>query len=366
MISPKRVLVPRFADSTNFNAQNQNAKSLIRRFTDDRARWSMIFYDAPVQEIAESPLVDLTHLLPRHLWKPHLAAWYQQPADAIFYPGPAWTDEYGLRLRRLIGRKTPLISTLEGLVGTPEREQQLTEWAGHPVFCQRVEESVLRRIDYIYKISDHVIAISPFLADMGRRLHGDKFSVHMLGVERGTFRPNVRARSMRKTVVNIASLQPRKRPELFLELADRFPQADFVWFGEGELRPSLTAEAERRKLTNLSYAGPRTPKQLAEALCSAYLFAMPSNSEGVPKATQEAATCGLPMVVYGYYETPTVIHNQNGLVAWNDTEFFCSVDALLSNESLAAAMGERSAQMSSQWDWDLLAPAWEQEILSRI
>lgn len=366
MISPKRVLVPRFADAANFNPQNQNAKSLIGRFRDDRARWSMIFYDSPIQKLAESPLVNLTHLLPRHLWKAHLAAWYQQPADAIFYPGPAWPDEYGLRLRRLTGRRMPLISTLEGLVGTPERERQLSDWAGHPVFCQRVEESVMRRIDYIYEISDHVIAISPFLAEMGRRLHGNKFSAHMLGVECGTFQPRSISPSMRKTVVNIASFQPRKRPELFLELAVRFPEADFVWFGEGELRPRLTSEAERRKLTNLSYAGPRTPKQLAEALRSAYLFAMPSNSEGVPKVTQEAAACGLPIIVFGYYETPTVIHKQNGVVVWNDSDFFSSVGALLSNESLAATMGERSAQMSSQWDWDVLAPAWEQEILSRI
>ncbi len=366
MTAPRHVLIPRFADTINTNAQNLNAKSLLTRFCDPSATWSMVHYYDPLTAISESSRVSLSHLLPRHLWKPHLAAWYQKRADAIFYPGPTWADEWGLRLRAATGRRVPLISTLEGLVGTPERERQLTEWAGHPVFCQRVKESVLRRLDYIYKVSDHIISISPFLARMGQKLYGDKFSVHMLGVEQKLLGHDDITKTRPKKVINIASLQPHKRPEVFLALAAHFHEVEFIWFGEGEPRARLTAEAKQKGLTNLRFAGPRTRDELVVELRNAYLFAMPSNSEGVPKVTQEAAACGLPLVIYGYYESPTVINGHNGFVVWSDDEFFERIGQLLSDSALATEMGARSEQMARTCTWDTLAREWENEILSHI
>lgn len=325
----------------------------------------MIHYYDPLPAISESAKVNLSHLLPRHLWKPHLAAWYQKRADAIFYPGPTWADEWGLRFRAATGRRVPLISTLEGLVGTPERERQLTEWAGHPIYCQRVEESQLRRLDYIYQISDHIIAISPFLARMGQKLYGDKFSVHMLGVEPGIFSPPWN-RKREKTVINVAGVKQHKRPEVFLELAANFTDTRFIWIGEGERRSELTAEAGRRGLHNLEFPGARRPTELTAELQKATLFAMPSNAEGVPKVTQEAAACGLPLVIFAYYESPTVVNGENGFVVWSDREFADRIGLLLSEPRLAAEMGDRSLQMAKAWQWDELAPQWEHEILHQV
>ncbi|MGE5111016.1 MAG: glycosyltransferase family 4 protein, partial [Acidobacteriaceae bacterium] len=273
--------------------------------------------------------------------------------------------EWALRTRAMTGRRVPLISTLEGLVGTPERERQLTQWAGHPVHCQQVDPGILRRLDFIYKISDHVIAISPFLARMGIKLYGEKFSVHMFGVEGSLFAPAPHPKRD-LTVINIASFQPRKRPEMFLELAARFPKVNFVWYGNGQNRAQLIAAAEQRNLGNLRFPGSRTPAELAAALQSACIFAIPSNSEGVPKVTQEAAACGLPIVAYGYYETPTVVNGDNGFVVWSDEEFFDRVGMLIWDRDLAGRMGQRSAKLARQWRWDLLAPQWEHEILKHV
>lgn len=365
MSGTRRVLVPRLADGGNLNPQNQNAKALLKRFRDPETTWSVVHYTDPLPELSRCENIRLTKLLPRHLWKAHLAAWYQQPANAIFYPGAMWADEWALRIRAMTGRRVPLISTLEGLVGTPERERQLSEWAGHPVHCQKVDPAILRRLDFIYNISDHVIAISPFLARMGIKLYGEKFSVHMLGVEGNLFAP---APDPKRdlTVINIASFQSHKRPAMFLELAARFPAVNFVWYGNGQNRAQLIAAAEQRKLGNLRFPGSRTPSELAEALQSASIFAIPSNSEGVPKVTQEAAACGLPIVAYGYYETPTVVDGHNGFSVWSDEEFCERVSTLISDCNLAGAMGQRSAQMARQWNWDLLAPQWENEILKQL
>jgi len=366
-VTPRRhVLVPRFADATNLNAQNLNAKSLLTRFRDPSTTWSMVYYDSPSPAISQSPNVELTHLLPRHLWRPHLAAWYQRPADAIFYPGIERADEWGLRLRRKTGRKIPVISTLEALAGTPERERQLSEWAGHPVHCQSVGPEVVKRLDYLYKNADHIIAISPFLGRMGQKLYGDKCSVHMLGIEDQIFRAGSSSKPSRPRVVSIGAVRHHKRPEQFLTVAASFPEADFVWFGEGNLRIPLAREAAQRGFTNVSFAGVRTSAELANELRAASVFAMPSLGEGVPKVTQEAAACGLPLVIFGNYESPTVVDGQNGFVVWTDKEFLQRVGSLLSDSALRTRMGACSLRMAEMWSWDSLAAGWESEILSRI
>lgn len=366
-MSPRRhVLVPRFADATNLNAQNQNAKSLLTRFRDPSTTWSMVHYESPLPAISQSANVRLTHLLPRHLWRPHLAAWYQKPADAIFYPGVAQPDEWGLRLRARTGRKIPVISTLEALAGTPERERQLSEWAGHPVHCQNVEPDVVRRLDYIYRNSDHIIALSPFLARMGQKLYGEKFSVHMLGIESRIFFPGSKLKPSRPRVVSIGAVRQHKRPEQFLRLAASHPEADFLWFGEGDLLTPLAREASQNGITNLTFAGARSSAELAEELRAASVFVMPSLGEGVPKVTQEAAACGLPVVIFGCYESPTVVDGQNGFVVWSDEEFLQRVGHLLSDPGLRTRMGACSLRMAEGWTWDNLAAEWESEILSRI
>lgn len=360
------MLVPRFADATNLNAQNLNAKSLLTRFSDPSTTWSMVHYESPLAAISRAANIRLTRLLPRHLWRPHLAAWYQKPADAIFYPGVAQPDEWGLRLRAGTGRKIPVIATLEALAGTPERERQLSEWAGHPIHCQGVGEDVVRRLDYIYRTADHIIALSPFLARMGQKLYGDKFSVHMLGIEDKIFFASPTTKPSRPRVVSIGAVRQHKRPEQFLRLAASFPEADFLWFGEGDLLKPLAREATQKGITNLKFPGARSSVELADELRAASVFAMPSLGEGVPKVTQEAAACGLPIVIFGCYETPTVVDGQNGFVVWSDEDFLQRIGRLLSESELRTKMGLCSVKMAAGWSWDRLAPEWESKILSRI
>lgn len=97
-----------------------------------------------------------------------MVLFYQQPADGIFYPGIEWFDRVGLRLRDRSFRSIPVISTLESLPGGPEREERLSEVAGHPVYCIRLPQESLDKFDYVMHRADHIIAITPFIARMAR------------------------------------------------------------------------------------------------------------------------------------------------------------------------------------------------------
>jgi glycosyltransferase involved in cell wall biosynthesis len=94
----------------------------------------------------------------------------------------------------------------------------------------------------------------------------------------------------------------------------------------------------------------------------AHLFISPSWAEGAPKVLQEAAACGLPAIAFGFYEPPSVVHGETGLVVWSDDELFAAVDRLQGNVALARQMGEQAARLAVQWDWRSVAPLWEAAI----
>ncbi|MGH6846058.1 MAG: glycosyltransferase family 4 protein [Methylocella sp.] len=370
-VTPVRILVPRLVDAMQTNPQNLNAKSLLSRFSDPSCQWMTAHYGDPLPDVAKNHLVTLTRLWRGRLWPWHMMILYLRSIDAIFYPGMEWFDDHALALRRRFLRRAPIIAMLEGFTGDAQREATLSKWAGHPVFCHRVEEKVVERIDRMLHQADHIIAISPFVAEMGSQLYGDKFSALPLGIETKLIAaalpaPKTVTAPHLCTVICVGSVYDRKLPEMFLKLAEQFRGVRFRWIGEGRRREALIMEADRRGLHNLSFPGGLPPEGVIAELKAADIFVMPSRSEGVPKVTQEAAACGLPIIAFGYYEPPTVIDGENGYRVWSDDEFELRLNQLLDESDRRQAMGERSSELAKTWDWDVLAKQWEEEILRVI
>jgi glycosyltransferase involved in cell wall biosynthesis len=241
--------------------------------------------------------------------------------------------------------------------------QRFSTLVGHPVFSQPGTDDRVPRLRWIYDAADRIIAISPFLARFARFLYGDKVSCLPLGLETSIFHNTGRQEPARCRVVGCGTVKRSKNPQLFLQLAARYKQADFVWFGGGEMLRDLTAEARQMGLENLRFPGPLPPESLAEELRRSSIFVLPSRAEGVPKVTQEAAACGLPVVLFGFFEAPTVINNQNGLVAWSDEELSDHVNTLIQDSEIRLTMGARGAEMAKDWDWDRSAPLWEDLVI---
>jgi glycosyltransferase involved in cell wall biosynthesis len=370
-VTPVRILVPRLLDATQTNPQNLNAKSLLRRFSDPSCQWMAMHYGDPLPDVANNRLVTLSRLWRRRLWPWHMMILYLRSVDAIFYPGMEWFDDHALKLRRRFPRRVPIITILEGFPGDAQREATLSKWAGHPVFCHRVEENVVERIDRMLHQADHIIAISPFVAKMGSHLYGDKFSALPFGIDTKIIAATLPASKTDTaphvcTVISVGRVDDHKRPETFLRLAEQFRAARFRWIGEGRQREALIMKADRRGLHNLSFPGELPPEGVIAELTAADIFVMPSRSEGVPKVTQEAAACGLPIIAFGYYEPPTVIDGENGYRVWSDDEFELRLIQLLDDSDRRQSMGERSSELAKTWDWDVLAKKWEEEILRVI
>ena len=364
--SPFRFFVPRWMDRSNTNAQNSNARAMLSRFSDARAHWIAVYGNEPAEAVSRNEIVETYRISRSRLWQSQLALAYQSKVDAVFYPGPHWADKVGLKLRRLTGRHTPVIATLEGIIAGPDSLQQLSKLVGHPVLSQPGTDAAIPRIRWIYETSDHIIAISPFLARVAKALYGDKVSCLPIGLENRIFHDKERREPAGCRVVGCGAVKSSKKPEVFLRLADRYKHADFVWFGDGEMRQSLTQEAKRMGLENLQFPGALVPEALAHEFRNSSLFVLPSHSEGVPKVTQEAAACGLAIVLQGFYEAPTVIHKTNGLVAWSDEELVKHVGTLIGDRETRLEMGQRGADMARDWTWDHIARQWEDLLISIV
>lgn len=366
--SRKRILVPRWMDRENVNPQNTNAQNILARIPRGAFDALAFNFHQPRADVRSNPAIELIQLWRSRLWRLRAGLAYLQRLDAIFYPGPEFHDAAGILLRDISGRRVPVVATLEGLVGDEAREKEYSTWAGHQVYCQRVSPEVLSRLDWMYRRADHVIAISPFLARMGARRFGEKFSVLPLGVDLSVFFPAQSTPTNRRPrIVAAGNFQPNKRPELFLDLARRHRDADFVWYGQGgPRRLELSRRAELDNISNVSFPGACSQVELAEAFRQADVFVMPSQSEGVPKVTQEAAACGLPAVLFGYYEAPSVLDEVNGFVVWNDEDFFARVAELIGSPELRARMRGAAIDLAREWDWDRVACSWHQWIDAAI
>lgn len=355
--------VPTLVDASNHNAQVLNARSILAGWDVPGWRVAAHAYNEPDPLVEANTQVDITRLWRRHAWYLHYFLRYLRPYGLIFYPRATPMDLAGLRWRKRLGRSAPVVGTLEGLAGNRARETEYSAVAGHPVYCHDVPADVIKRADECLNQTDHIIAISPFLARMGQIRYGNKLSVLPLGIDTKLFYPQNRLANKRLKVVAAGTFQSRKRPDLFVELARRYPQADFTWYGEGDMRRALQAQAAQLGLDNLSFPGPLSPRLLADAFRQADIFVMPSRSEGVPKVTQEAAACGLAQVIFGYYEAPSVVDAQNGFVVWNDEEFFMRVGELIDSPRLVSTLGQAGAEMARAWDWTFVAAKWRARLI---
>ena len=356
-----RILVPRLADASQINAQNLNAKAILAHAGGRDVQWVVAHYGEPDVTLRNLAHVELAPLRQGRLWPWHIGAMYQRSADAIFYPGAEWFDTAALRLRSACGRSIPMIATMEGLPGDSAREHEAAIVSGHTVHCHRVNARILNRIDSIFTRAAHIVAISPFLGRIASYLYGTKVSVLPFGYDERAFHARGRRSPRRSRVVCAAGLRSHKRPEVFVALAEAFPDADFIWYGAGD-PGSIPGLNPHRRQKNLSFPGAVTQQQLAEAMRNADILVLPSLSEGVPKITMEAAACGLAQIVFGHYEAPTVAEGRNGHVVWTDEELKTKLGGLLSNGALRRKMGDSGIEMARDWTWSRLAPMWQDHI----
>jgi len=107
-------------------------------------------------------------------------------------------------------------------------------------------------------------------------------------------------KAARPTVCYVGRLDRRKRPELFMALARRFPDIDFIVIGEAQ-NEAYGRELEARfgGADNLSMAGfidQFSSSRFTDILCTAWIMVNTAAREGLPNVFLEAAAHGCAIV----------------------------------------------------------------------
>lgn len=167
-------------------------------------------------------------------------------------------------------------------------------------------------------------------------------------------------------VLSIGNLKPQKNAGDFVaaaaKAAARFPEARFVFIGDGPQKAALQAKAFALGAGDrILFLGWR--RDAAQWLAAADVFALTSLWEGLPRALVEAMKTGLPSVCYATDGVTDVLRDgENGfLVAPGDVDAFAGrLALLLGDEALRRRLGAAaSATVGPEFDIDGMVRAQE-------
>jgi glycosyltransferase involved in cell wall biosynthesis len=335
------IFTPSFADEDDTNAQNLTVKEIVARLPPELFRVIMISEGKPDPRIAARMN---TTLLPYYkhgntaqLLMRSLAFW----PDIYFYPRFGPLDQAMFALRKNLRLKTAVVTHIVMV---------MNDATGNGLVARSALEG------------DAVFANSDYVAETVRRRFGVKAGTIYNGIDRRFFFPSTQPASMKtdgpRTVLYAGSFQERKRVELVIQQAARWPDVIFRLAGRGETEPACRALAERLECKNVIFLGHLSPAQLGEEMRRAEVFLFPSIVEGHPQVLGQAAACGLPAIAMNAYRPDYVVHGKNGFLAESDEELAQKLDLLLSDSAMRQSMASAAVRHSQKFDWDHIAGQW--------
>jgi glycosyltransferase involved in cell wall biosynthesis/O-antigen/teichoic acid export membrane protein len=183
----------------------------------------------------------------------------------------------------------------------------------------------------------------------------DRIDVNYIGVEAAVFEPGRRAAE--PTLLYLGRLKRYKRIELLLDALEAVPDAVLDIAGEGDHRPELEAEIERRGLgARVRMHGHVSEEHKADLLRRAWVNLTASSAEGWCLTVMEAAACGTPSVALAVGGLPESIEDgRTGLLAHDEHELPGKVRAVVEDPAERERLGANALERARSFTWDAAA-----------
>ena len=183
----------------------------------------------------------------------------------------------------------------------------------------------------------------------------EAIDVNYIGVELDAFAPGERAPE--PTLLYLGRLKKYKRIELLLEMLETVPGAVLEIAGEGDHRPHLEAEIERRGLGDrVRMHGHVSEERKLELLQRAWVNLTASSAEGWCLTVMEAAACSTPTAALAVGGLPESIEDgRTGALARDAQELGEKVRAIIANPAERDALGQAALERARTFTWDAAA-----------
>ncbi|WP_094178782.1 glycosyltransferase [Flavobacterium psychrophilum] len=146
-------------------------------------------------------------------------------------------------------------------------------------------------------------------------------------------------------IINIASLVTSCKQQdivikIFSNLANKYPNWDLYFWGEGNDKENLENLIQKLNLGNRVFLCGFTPNPIEE-LKKSDLFIFPSKYEGFPLALAEAMSVGLPVVGFSNCSgvNELIIDNQSGFLCNSNEHMQNNIEKLILDSELRKKFG---------------------------
>lgn len=173
-------------------------------------------------------------------------------------------------------------------------------------------------------------------------------------------------------IVSVSRLMPQKRQTMliraFAGIHEEFPELSLTIFGEGSARCELETLIESLSLQDCVFL-PGSEKNVFDKICSAKLFVLSSDYEGMPNALAEAMCLGLPCIstaVSG--ATDMIKNNENGILVdiAETKQLEEAMRNLLKDQSLSEKIANNAVELNNLLDKTVIAEQWHRYVFSFI
>lgn len=148
----------------------------------------------------------------------------------------------------------------------------------------------------------------------------------------------------------------QKNPKLFNELAQRFPNIEFTWIGDGEQREDLTS-------SNIKVTGWLTRKEVLKQVANNDIFILPSLWEGLPLSLLEAMYLKKICIVSNVIGNRDVIKdNENGFICNQIDDFERVINEIQQNKyDLQELAKKAQVDVIENFSIDLMVQKYKEE-----
>jgi len=342
------VFTPSFADEANTNAQNLTAKEVVSRLPPDRFRVVLLGAGAPDPRILARQNTKILRCS-RHgntpRWLTHVLL---SKIDIYFFPREGPLGTLFLFFRRSLGLPIALVTYVVAALDRGVR----------PKMARAIREA------------DHVVGNSRYVSQTVEGRFGITAGTIYDGIKRELFYPPTEARpaGSKLTVLYAGSFQARKRVNVVIGEAVKWPAVEFRLAGKGEDEEEHKCRSLVKELgcRNVTFVGHLSQQGLAEEMRRADIFLFPSVLEGHPQVLGQAASCGLPAVAMDLYRPDYVVHGETGYLVKSESEISDSLGVLLSDQDLRRKMSAAAARHALQFDWDKVTRDWESVFIEAV
>ena len=267
--------------------------------------------------------------------------------DVAYLPKHTSTPKWILKFANLLNRK--IFTTIEANMCDTLKERSMIK-------AFKGSENMIRyfnNIKNIYPITKHLRDNSNCGVLVNK-------NVLHLGVNTSNFNPIIREKL--KNIVFVGTVEKAKGIIEFSKLSKLYTDLKFHVIGDGPSRKIIEEEYNN----SLIFHGLIPNAKLDNILKDMDLLILPSRAEGFPKVILEAASSGIPSIVFSDYgANEWIVNNDSGFVVDTFEQIKESIDFLINNISELKKKSENAIILSNKFDWKSVVIKWD-KIISEL